>query len=72
MAEKKVVQYTEVQFFGPAYGGQIIGNRALVTPVDHPDTENVTNGKPALTTAVVSYDEVTEQFETHNTLYVPA
>jgi len=72
MSEKQVVRYTAVEFFGPLHGGAIVGNRAFVTPVDHPDTVNVTNGRPAYTTEVVKYDEVTEQFETRNTLYVPA
>lgn len=66
---KKVVQYTRVQFFVP--GG--VGGRAFVTPVDHPDTINVTNGQEgALTTEIVAYDEATETFETQNTVYVPA
>lgn len=72
MAEKQVVRYSEVQFFGTLSNGPIVGNRAYVTPVDHPDTLNVTNGQPAVTTEIVAYDEVTEQFETRNTLYVPA
>ena len=65
---KNVVHYSSVQFLGPA----IVGSRALVTPLDHPDTLNVQNGLEALTTEVISYDEVTEQFETRNTLYVPS
>lgn len=72
MVEKQVVRYSEVQFIGPLSNGSVVGNRAIVTPVDHPDTTYVVNGLPATTTEIVSYDEVTEQFETRNTLYVPA
>ena len=72
MADKKIVRYSSVEFLGPLCGGAIVGNRALVVPVDHPDTENVTNGLPATTSIIVWYDEVTEQFETTYTLYVPA
>lgn len=47
----------------------IVGCRATVVPVDHPDNENVTNGMPVHTTRVVSIDGTT--FETLNTRYVP-
>jgi hypothetical protein len=64
--EKKVVQYavtphTSIQ----------VGMGALVSPVDHPDTENVTNGLHAFTSEVLSYDTETGEFETLNTKYVP-
>lgn len=63
---KKVVQYSEILL------GPVKGQRAVVIPIDHPDKLNVSNNLPATTTSVVSYDEVTGQFETANTLYVPA
>lgn len=49
-----------------------IGFGTVVVPVDHPGTRNVVNGEPAFTSPVQSYDEVTGEFETRHTLYVPA
>jgi hypothetical protein len=66
MAEKnkQVVQYrvTPYQYIQ-------VGESAVVIPVDHPDTELVTNGQAALTSEVLSYDTETGEFETKNTLY---
>lgn len=49
-----------------------VGLSAFVTPIDHPDTDNVTNTMVARTSRVLSYDETTGEFETMNTLYKPA
>jgi hypothetical protein len=60
------VKYSEVQFFD--WFGKL---KACVTPVDHPDTLNVTNGQKATTSEVISRNDVTGVFETRNTIYVP-
>jgi hypothetical protein len=62
---KKVVQYSAIH--SPIH----VGLSVTLTPVDHPDTYNVTNGMPAYTSDVVSYDETTGFIETKYTLYVP-
>lgn len=67
MNEKKIVRYKEVKFL--VEGG--VNARALVLPVDHPDTDRVSNEDFAITSMVVAYDEATEVFETENTVYVP-
>jgi hypothetical protein len=50
----------------------VIGHPAYVTPVDHPDTYNVTNGRIVRTTVVEWYNTDTGVFETKNTRYVPS
>lgn len=64
MTHKKVVQYKT----GP---GQYIrvGQRAIVWPIDH-YSELVSNEKAVMTSVVLSYDAVTGNFETQNTIYV--
>lgn len=60
---KKIVHYV-------AYEGQIrIGAVALLYPVDHPDTENVSNTKLAKTSRVQRHDPDTDEIETLNTIY---
>lgn len=49
----------------------VVGERAVVVPVDHPDEYNVTNGAAVLTTTVESYDAKTGVFETKNSVYKP-
>lgn len=66
MSDKKIVRYSHV------FGSIQVGRSATVVPVDYPAGYPVTNGQPAWTSAVVRYDEATEEFETLNTLYVPA
>jgi hypothetical protein len=63
---KKTVRYDRKK-------GAIIktGQHAFVFPVDH-DSVYVTNTKVAMTSLVVKYDETTGEFETQNSLYVPA
>jgi hypothetical protein len=48
------------------------GQPALVCPVNHPDTERVSNEKITRTSLVQQYDEGTGSFETENTRYVRA
>lgn len=47
------------------------GERGFVLIVNHPDTFNVTNGRHATTTEVLSYDTTTGVFETKNSIYTP-
>ena len=49
-----------------------VGFAAFVTPIDHPDSEHVSNTRPVQTSKVLSYDKSTGEFETVNTLYKPA
>lgn len=49
-----------------------VGLSAFITPIDHPDTDNVTNTMVARTSRVITYDASTGEFETVNTLYKPA
>lgn len=48
-----------------------IGKPAYLTPVDHPDRENVSNNHPVQTSPVVVYDAESGYIETKNTRYVP-
>lgn len=61
---KKVVHYIDVP--------TIVGNVAYLTPIDHPDFENVSNTKLVRTSRIVSHNEGTGRIETQNTIYVPA
>ena len=47
-----------------------VGGRAVIIPLDHPDTFNVSNHIPAVTSTIVSVDRQTGNFETLNTHYV--
>jgi len=63
---KKVVHYND------AHG--VVGWRngsVFLTPVDHPDTLNVSNTRPVMTSTVVSWDKETGIIETLNTIYKP-
>jgi hypothetical protein len=63
--EKQVVQYRVTPF------QRIVeGDSAFILPLDHPDTENVSNGTFASTSTVLSYNPETGDFETKNTRYV--
>lgn len=64
---KKTVHYSEVLMDNEI----VVGRRVWVIPTDHPDTWNVTNGTPCLTSQVVNYDEATGVFETLYSVYVP-
>lgn len=63
---KKVVHYKG--------GTQVIGNGghfAMLHPVDHPDSERVSNTKLVMTSKVVRYDKRSGTIETENTIYIP-
>ena len=62
---KKVVHYSDLRYT------PVVGKMAMVIPVDHPDTENVSNNTWVYTSDVVRVDEVTGIFETLNTVYEP-
>ena len=64
---KKVVHYDPSGFICYIVEGEV----AIVYPIDHPDTERVSNKKPVRTSTVVSYDKETGIFETLNTIYIP-
>lgn len=61
---KKIVHYYHAS-------PRTIGKRAAVYPVDHPDTENVSNEQLAWTSSVVADNPETGVFETLNTIYKP-
>lgn len=63
---KKIVEYSYCNT-----NTVVVGQRAEVVPVNHPDTFNVTNGYGALTSRVVSIG-AEGQFETLNSIYVKA
>ena len=48
-----------------------LGGKAFIHPVDHPDTERVSNTTWVFTSKVISHDPDTGEFETLNTKYVP-
>lgn len=43
----------------------------ILWPLDHPDTDRVSNASFALTTPVIHSDEASAKFETENTIYIP-
>ena len=66
---KKVVQFkaSQVCYIHPS------NSFALVFPIDHPDSDNVSNKKEVITSKVVSVvkdGNVVVEFETLNTKYV--
>lgn len=67
---KKIVHFTKAEIF--TWPGTE-DDHASVIPVDHPDKFNVTNGRPATTTKVLSsvkdVDGNVIEFETQNTIY---
>ena len=62
--EKPVVHYSQL------IGAVEIGHSAMVVTVDHP-AEYLNKAPYVHTSAVVSYDEGSNEFETLNTRYVP-
>lgn len=58
---KQVVLYTDLL-------DCVVGCSATVIPLDHP-SYRVINGRLCYTSEVLSYDPVTGDFETRNTLY---
>lgn len=63
-ANKRVVHYRDPWHI-------VVGKRAEVTPVDHPDLVSVVNDMPARTSVVLDYDPITGVFETENSIYKP-
>lgn len=49
----------------------IVGQGAIIKPIDHPDSVNVSNNKMALTSRVLSYNKETGVFDTVNSVYKP-
>lgn len=47
-----------------------VGQRAVVIPIDHPDTYNVDNGRNVYTSTVQRINE-DGSFETLNSVYIP-
>ena len=66
ITSKKVVNYVDgtLFFFG-------IGNGAILTPINHPDTKHVSNESAVWTSPVVDIDLKTGVLETANTIYIP-
>lgn len=62
---KKTVHYSPVE------SHIVVGQSAFVYPIDHPNSELVSNTELAITTTVLNYDSSTGVFETRNTIYVP-
>lgn len=62
---RRTVRYTAL-----LNGPLVVGVRALVVPLDHPDRVNVQNGEGCITTPVnIVYPDGTT-FDTHNSHYV--
>lgn len=60
-----------VVFYDPNHGALIpIGSSAVVYPINH-DSPLVSNTKHVKTSAVISANSETGEFETENTLYKP-
>lgn len=65
LTNKPVVRYIPYGF----YTNPVVGERAKVIPLDHPDTFHVDNGYWATTSTVLQVFP-DGSFETRNTLYV--
>jgi len=48
-----------------------VGRGTIVYPIDHPDTDNVSNTKPVITSRVLSVNLLTGEFTTENSRYIP-
>ena len=66
MTDKKVVHYDRNK---PVLQGP--SNCVLIWPIDHPDTEWVSNASYVLTSPVVDIDLESGIIETENTIYKP-
>ena len=62
---KKIVHYDLEQ------GAIVFEYGAILNPVDHPDSANVSNTKEVFTSKVLSYDPESGRIETENTIYIP-
>lgn len=63
--EKKTVHYDKNK------GVTVFMNKAVLTPIDHPDSERVSNTMEVITSNVISWDEESGRIETMNTVYIP-
>ena len=63
---KKIVHYDTSKGVMQHSSGGI-----LLWPIDHPDTNWVSNASYVLTSRMISQDLETGEFETENTRYVP-
>lgn len=61
--QKPVVNYNPFKGYDIA-----VGRPAFIYPINHPDLSNT---QYAITSKVIKYDEVSGEFETENTHYVP-
>lgn len=50
-------------------GAIAIGNQVTLIPLNHPDTKNVQNGMPAITSVIRTVYADGTSFETYNTIY---
>lgn len=67
---KKIVLFTGNVMFVSHYGQPM---RAMLKPLDHPDTVNVTNTQEVITSPVLDYSENDDgvyRVETMNTIYL--
>jgi len=69
MSAKKIVHYTGTPVIMPGY--QPNTTVAILHPVDHPDTANVSNTMEARTSQIVRHDSAKGEIETLNTIYRP-
>lgn len=63
--DKKIVRYYKDK------GVELAGDRALLYPMDHPDSLRVSNTTLILTSKVINFDRDTGILETENSLYTP-
>ena len=66
---KPTVQYNAAQ--GVVVKLSWDGIRYSVTPINHPDSENVSGRFPVITSKVVTEIDETGVFETQNSIYIP-
>jgi hypothetical protein len=57
--------------YDPSKGVTKIGESARLFPIDHPDTERVTNSMHVITSRVIHWDHSTGVIETMNSIYTP-
>ena len=48
-----------------------LNKSAILFPINHPDSENVSNTSPVWTSLVVGHDASSGRLETENTIYIP-
>lgn len=60
-----------VNYVASPHNQIVVGSRAIIIPINHPDMDNVSNNGPVLTSPVVKYCPLTGEFETENTRYQP-